>query len=95
MGHISRVCRSKQQGKPKQTPKTPQNAQVHTVQSGYSETDEFEDILRLKIHNVSNPTSNVIWVDLKVEGKPLKMELDTGSAVSIIPHDLYMEKFND
>ena len=81
--------------KPKQTPKTPQNAQVHTVESGYSETDEFEDISRLKIHNVSNPSSNVIWVDLKVEGKPLKMELDTGSAVSIIPHDLYMEKFND
>ena len=95
VGHISRVCRSKQQGKPKQTPKTPQNAQVHTVKSGYSETDEFEDILSLKIHNVSNPSSNVIWVDLKVEGKPLKMELDTGSAVSIIPHDLYMEKFND
>ena len=23
------------------------------------------------------------------------MELDTGSAVSIIPHDLYEEKFND
>ena len=23
------------------------------------------------------------------------MELDTGSAVSIIPHDLYMETFND
>ena len=44
---------------------------------------------------MSNPSSNVIWVDLKVEGKPLKMELDTGSAVSIIPHDLYMEKFND
>ena len=95
VGHISRVCRLKQQGKPKQTPKTPQNAQVHTVESGYSATDEFEDILSLKIHNVSNPSSNVIWVDLKVEGKPLKMELDTGSAVSIIPHDLYMEKFND
>ncbi len=27
--------------------------------------------------------------------EPLKMELDTGRAVSIIPHDLYKEKFND
>ena len=50
----------------------------------------------LKLHNVSKPSSNVIWVDLKVEGKPLKMELDTGSeAVSIIPHNLYLEKFNE
>jgi len=94
VGHISRVCNSRRQGKPKQPPKTPQNTQVHTVQ--YSEIDEFEDVLgSMKIHNVRKPSSNVIWVDLKVEGKPLKMELDTGSAVSIIPHDLYKGKFND
>ena len=49
----------------------------------------------MKIHNVMKRSSNVIWVDLKVEGKPLKMELDTGSAVSIMPRDLYKEKFND
>lgn len=36
------------------------------------------------IHNESKPSSNVILVDLKAEGKPLKMELDTGLAVSII-----------
>ena len=33
---------------------------------------------------------NVIWVDLKVDRKPLKMELHTGSAVSIISHELHM-----
>ena len=94
VGHIARVCRSKLQGKPKQTPKTPpQNAQVDTVE--YNETDEYEDLLSLKIHNVSNPDRNVIWVDLKVDGKPLKMELDTGSAVSIITHELYLKKFNE
>ena len=93
MGHIFRVCNSRRQGKPKQPPKTPQNTPVHTVQ--YSESDDFEDVLgSMEIQNVRKPGSNVIWVDLKVEGKPLKMELDTGSAVSIIPHDLYKEKFN-
>ena len=51
----------------------------------YSESDEFENMLgSIKIHNESKPSSNVILVDLKAEGKPLKMELDTGSAVSII-----------
>ena len=94
VGHIAKVCRSKLQGKPKQTPKTPpQNAQVHTVE--YSETDEYEDLLSLKIHNVNNPGRNVIWVDLQVDGKPLKMELDAGSAVSIIIHELYMKRFNE
>ena len=42
VGHISRVCPSKQQGKPKQPPKAPQNTQVHTVE--YRESDEFEDV---------------------------------------------------
>ena len=51
----------------------------------YSESDEFEDVLgSIKICNESKPSSNIILVDLKAEGKPLKMELDTGSAVSII-----------
>ena len=44
---------------------------------------------------MSNPGRNVIWVYLKVDGKPLKMELDTGSAVLIITHELYMKKFNE
>lgn len=53
--------------------------------SKYSESDEFENVLgSIKIHNESKPSSNVILVDLKAEGKPLKMELDTGSGVSII-----------
>ena len=34
-------------------------------------------------------------LDLKVHGKPLKMELDTGSAVSINTHELCMKKFNE
>ena len=50
VGHIASVCRSKLQGKPKQTPKTPpRNTQVHTVE--YSETDVYEDLLSLNIHN--------------------------------------------
>ena len=36
-----------------------------------------------------------MWVDLKAEENPLKMELDTGSADSIIPYELYRKKFND
>ena len=44
------------------------------------------------MQSVSNPSRNVIWVHLKVDGKPLKMELVTGLAVSIITHELYIKK---
>ena len=88
-GHIQRVCRSKQQGKPKQATKTPK---VHAVDV---DVDAYEDILAtFEVHNVRKQSNDIIWVDLDVDGKPLKMELDTGSAVSIISFDLYQQKFN-
>ena len=55
----------------------------------------YEDILAtFEVHNVRKQSNEIIWVDLDVDGKPLKMELDTGSAVSIISFDLYQQKFN-
>ena len=85
-GHIQRVCRSKQQGKPKQATKTPE---VHAVEV---DVDAYEDILAtFEVHNVRKQSNDIIWVDLDVDGKPLKMELDTGSAVSIndFPHLIF------
>ena len=95
-GHIQRVCRSKQEGKPKQAAKTPE---VHAVEVDVDvdvNVDAYDDVsATLKVHNVSKQNNDIIWVDLNVDGKPLKMELDTGSAVSIILFDLYQHKFND
>ena len=86
-GHIQRVCRSKQQGKPKQATKTPE---VHAVEV---DVDAYEDVLAtLEVHNVRKQSNDIIWVDLDVDGKPLKMELDTGSAVSI--NDFPLSIFN-
>ena len=81
-GHIPRVCRSKQQGKPKQATKTPE---VHAVEVDVDVDATFE------VHNVRKQSNDIIWVDLDVDGKPLKMELDTGSAVSIndFPHLIF------
>ncbi|CAB4019266.1 Hypothetical predicted protein, partial [Paramuricea clavata] len=44
----------------------------------------------LELHKVSKAHTNIIWVTPEVEGKPLWMELDTGSAVSVLP----LSKFN-
>ena len=49
----------------------------------------------LEVHNVNKSSSDVIWVDVKVENQPLSMELDTGSAVSILPYDMFLERFRD
>ena len=87
-GHIQRVCRSKQQGKPKQATRTPE---VHAVEVDV-DVDAYEDILAtFEVHNVRKQSNDIIWVDLDVDGKPLKMELDTGSAVSIndFPHLIF------
>ena len=87
-GHIQRVCRSKQQGKPKQATKTPE---VHAVEVDV-DVDACEDMLAtFEVHNVRKQSNDIIWVDLDVDGKPLKMELDTGSAVSIndFPHLIF------
>ena len=85
-GHIQRICRSKQQDKPKQATKTPE---VHAVEVDV-DVDAYENILAtFEVHNVRKQSNDIIWVDLDVDGKPLKMELDTGSAVSIISFDLY------
>ena len=52
----------------------------------------YEDILAtFEVHNVRKQSNDIIWVDLDVAGKPLKMELDTGSALSIISFDFYQK----
>ena len=35
----------------------------------------------------------VIWVSPEVQGRVIKMELDTGSAVSVLPYKQYKERF--
>ena len=47
----------------------------------------------LKIHSLKEIDCNKIWVTPEVEGVKLKMELDTGSALSIISHKDYVSTF--
>ena len=39
------------------------------------------------------PAGDVIWVTPKINGHTLKMELDTGSAISTLPLQMYNETF--
>ena len=46
----------------------------------------------LEVHNVDNKDC-VIWVTPEVQGRVIKMELDTGSALSVLPYKQYKERF--
>ena len=46
----------------------------------------------LEVNNVSDK-EHVIWVSPEVQGRVVKMELDTGSAVSVLPYKQYKEHF--
>ena len=47
----------------------------------------------LELHKVSKTHTNIIWVTPEVDEKPLQMELDTGSAVSVLPLSKYTTMF--
>ena len=55
-------------------------------------TVDEEELLTVSINTVKR--SDIISVTPKIEGKYLKMALDTGSAISVIPIRIYKELFH-
>ena len=54
--------------------------------------DSYDYLGSLEVNNVSDK-DYVIWVNPEVQGRVIKMELDTGSAVSILPYKQYKKHF--
>ena len=60
------------------------------------ERDDDSLVASLEVNNVNQVTAGeVIWVTPKINGHTLKMELDTGSAISTLPLKKYKEMFAD
>ena len=58
-----------------------------------SDSEDSDDYLgSLEVHNMDNK-DRVIWVTPEVQGRVIKMELDTGSAVSVLRYKQYKERF--
>ena len=56
--------------------------------------DSDENMAALEINSMNrSPDTNIIWVSPKVKGTSLRMELDTGSAVSVINKQQFDEYF--
>ena len=80
-GHIERACLKKKAQMKKETKKKPKNVKIVE-----------EELLTVSINTVKRAA--VINITPEIEGKCLKMELDTGSAVSVIPIKMYRQLFS-
>ena len=89
-GHISRACPPKKSDGAKKTRAT------HAVE----ETSEDDDVFALhncataETHKIKSSRTEPIWIHPKVNGCQLQMELDTGSALTILPASMFHEHFD-
>jgi len=85
-GHIKPVCRQvKKTFKPStQKGKDPSSRSIKTVQEESDLKDPSELLNHVGVH-----TSRPIVLELKLNGKQLNMELDTGAAVSLVSEQTY------
>ena len=97
-GHLARVCRSKAQsdkgGRTSWRPSKGRQGPVKWV--GMSEDKEAQQTLDSEervILRVGGPPSKPITVTVEIEGKSISMEVDTGSAVSLISQDTQKKCF--
>ena len=91
-GHIKRVCRSKPTSA-SASAKNGSKKKERDINNVQDESDSDDTFASLEIHKVDKTSINIICVTPEVNGKPLQMELDTGSAVSVIPYTQYTAMF--
>jgi hypothetical protein len=79
-GHIQRACRAQQtKGPGRPSPRSRYQKSTHAIEK---EQDEYGDFLsNLEVQNIYKSSSDVIWVDMKVENQPLSIEQDTRFAI--------------
>ena len=94
-GHLKRMCKSVQNKQGKRRPNKLSNTgkSVHTVEQYSGSEDEIEVDLSY-IRQVTTPELEPIYVTPKVNGKSMKMELDTGAAISLLTLEDYKSKFH-
>ena len=90
-GHIAPVCKSKSSKKEQKGSKRKHTKlhQVHEQESDDSSSEEYV------FHHVGSCSTDPIHVQLLVNGKQLRMEVDTGAALSIISEKTREAMFPD
>ena len=83
-GHIARACKAKKRETQAAHPP------IHYADSDDGNSNDY--LGSLEVNNVSDK-DHVIWVNPEVQGRVIKVELDTGSAVSVLPYKQYKKHF--
>ncbi|KAK3738182.1 hypothetical protein QZH41_019573 [Actinostola sp. cb2023] len=97
VGHIQRACRAKM-NHPEDRTKKEQGSRVHQFNIDENDKDEEDGrslVGSLEVHEVKGSNDGIIWITPKVDKEVIKMELDTGSAVTVLPAWKYKELWND
>lgn len=96
-GHVEKACRGKKKG----TQSTQKNTykykraathkkKVHVMEKENSASESTDD--ELPLHILSLPGgSDSYWTTPLLEGNPVRMEIDTGAAVSLVSETVYKE----
>ena len=88
-GHIERACRSKAKQKPRPSYQKP----VHSLDE--DTRDAEQDLSNLGIFSVRGNNNNPIWIEPEIDGKFVRMELDTGSALSVMSKRDFEDMFGN
>ena len=94
LGHVAKVCRGGARNqRTNKTPNTKGKAKLHKVLED-SSTSEDEmpptDLDSLRLNEITaNTDRETIWVRLDIEHQNIEMELDTGSALTIVNEQDY------
>lgn len=80
-GHIEKACLSKKR----------EHKSVKYFKESSDPDPDMEPLFH--INKLENGKCDPILLQPKIEGKTIEMELDTGSAVTLIPHSIYKELF--
>lgn len=98
-GHIERACKTGQKNIPKEKFVFKQKAkQMHRVteckNSDSTNSSDEDDLSCLELHSITEKDRKIIWITTTMSGVKLKMELDTGSALSVISETDYNRLFS-
>ena len=92
VGHIRPACRQLKNKEPeRKMEKSHRRRPVHQLDQHSSEGE----ILSLNVHAIEKSDSDKIMINCKINKASIEMEVDTGSAVTLINRDLFERHFSD
>lgn len=90
-GHIERACKGKADKQTKQGFKKKQS--VHSLQPSHATEDDNRSSDEEAVYVLSvKGGPDGYWLTPLLEGRPVRMEVDTGAAVSLVSYAVYKEK---